>query len=80
MVKYVREILSCLDYNAEFVKLQLFFQFHRCYYDNTLNFWDWYTASYMIEFFRDSVQEGITNKYTHKHWIPWSFPGGKWIS
>ena len=38
MVKYVREILSWLGYNAEFVKLQLFFQFDRCYYDNTLNF------------------------------------------
>ena len=38
MVKYVREILSWLGYNAEFVKLQLFFQFHLCYYDNTLNF------------------------------------------
>ena len=25
MVKCVREILSCIGYNAEFVKLQLFF-------------------------------------------------------
>ena len=62
--KVHKEILSWLEYNAEFVKLQLFFQFHRCYHDNTLN-WDWYTANYMTKFFRGSVQEGITNKYTH---------------
>ena len=36
--KILKEILSWLRYNAEFLKLQLFFQFHRCYYDNTLNF------------------------------------------
>ena len=36
--KIRKEILSWLGYNAEFVKLQI--QFHRSYYDNTLNFWN----------------------------------------